>query len=101
MNGEVLRGWRDEGDRKTGTMGGIIETQSRGEIDVQTARTDTSLRKSGPHVLSDSHVTARMHTFKHKYAHGWLQHCTTLSTYNHNPVHPQIPLPPSPTYGSD
>lgn len=25
MNSEVLRGWRDEGDRKTGTMGGIIE----------------------------------------------------------------------------
>lgn len=48
---------------------GIIETQSRGEMEVQTARTHTSLTKSGPHVLSDSHVTSHMHIFKHKYKH--------------------------------
>lgn len=32
-------------------------------------QTDERLTKSGPHVLSDSHVTLRMHIFKHKYKH--------------------------------
>ncbi len=43
MTGKVLRGWRDEGERKTGTMGGL-EIQSREEMEVQTAKADTVLR---------------------------------------------------------
>lgn len=97
MNRGVLRGWRDEGDGKPGTIedyrNPITEEKLKYRQSLRTVKsyeiwTTYAVRLTCDCMHAHSPTNTSIHSiFPCMCAHGWLQHFTTLYI-QHNLVHP-------------